>query len=255
MGEFQMIKVGDFRMIIDNCREKGVVRRLWRDAGSKIRLVWTDPPYGVNLASKNARLNRSDRGGRVQRPIVGDDMKPGEVGALFCDALRATAGLTELGVVLYATVPSGRMLPVFIDHLGRAGWTYKSCLVWVKNQLVIGAGDYHWRHESILYGWKEDGAHYFTDDRTQTSVFEVDKPHVSDLHAVMKPVELVGRMIANSSRVGEIIYDPFVGSGTTLVAAHQLGRVGFGCEIDAGYAAVCLQRLSDLGLEPRRIDD
>jgi DNA modification methylase len=217
-------------------------------------MVWSDPPYGVNLASKNARLNRTDRGGRVQRPIVGDDMEPEEVGALFCDALLATKGRTEAGVGLYATVPSGRMLPVFIDYLRRAGWTYKACLVWVKNQFVIGAGDYHWQHESILYGWKEDGAHYFTDDRTQTSIFEVDKPHVSDLHPTTKPVELVARMIANSSRAGEIIYDPFLGSGTTLVAAQQLGRVGRGVEISPEYVAVALERLSTLGLEPKLID-
>jgi DNA modification methylase len=250
----QAWEIGPHRLACGDCREKAVVGRLWRDGGAKLRMVWSDPPYGVNLASKNARLNRTDRGGRVQRPIVGDDMEPEEVGALFCDALLATKGRTEAGVGLYATVPSGRMLPVFIDYLRRAGWTYKACLVWVKNQFVIGAGDYHWQHESILYGWKEDGAHYFTDDRTQTSIFEVDKPHVSDLHPTTKPVELVARMIANSSRAGEIIYDPFLGSGTTLVAAQQLGRVGRGVEISPEYVAVALERLSTLGLEPKLID-
>jgi DNA modification methylase len=250
----QAWQIGPHRLACGDCRDEGTVGRLWRDGRLKVRLMWTDPPYGVNLASKNARLNRTDRGGRVQRPIVGDDMEPEEVGALFCDALLATKGRTEAGVGLYATVPSGRMLPVFIDYLRRAGWTYKACLVWVKNQFVIGAGDYHWQHESILYGWKEDGAHYFTDDRTQTSIFEVDKPHVSDLHPTTKPVELVARMIANSSRAGEIIYDPFLGSGTTLVAAQQLGRVGRGVEISPEYVAVALERLSTLGLEPKLID-
>jgi len=250
----QAWQIGPHRLVCGDCREKAVVGRLWRDGGAKVRLIWTDPPYGVNLASKNARLNRTDRGGRVQRPIVGDDMEPEEVGALFCDALLATKGRTEAGAGLYATVPSGKMLPVFIDYLKRAGWTYKACLVWVKNQFVIGAGDYHWQHESILYAWKEDGAHYFTDDRTQTSIFEVDKPHVSDLHPTTKPVELVAQMIANSSRAGEIVYDPFLGSGTSLVAAHQLGRVGRGVEISPEYVAVALERLSTLGLEPNLID-
>jgi DNA modification methylase len=250
----QAWQIGPHRLVCGDSRDEATVGRLWRDGTPKLRMVWTDPPYGVNLASKNARLNRTDRGGRVQRPIVGDDMAPEEVGALFCDALLATEGRTEAGVVLYATVPSGRMLPVFIDYLRRAGWTYKACLVWVKNQFVIGAGDYHWQHESILYGWKEDGAHYFTDDRTQTSIFEVDKPHVSDLHPTTKPVELVARMVANSSRRGETVYDPFCGSGTTLVACEQLGRVGYGVEVDIGYTAVAIQRLADLGLEPRLID-
>ena len=250
----QAWKIGPHRLVCGDCRQKADVGRLWRDGGPKIRLVCTDPPYGVNLASKNARLNRTDRGGRVQRPIVGDDMRPEEVGALFCDALRATEGRTQTGAAIYTTVPSGKMLPVFIEYLGRAGWTYKACLVWVKNQFVIGAGDYHWQHESILYGWKENGAHYFTDDRSQSSVFAISKPRVSDTHPTTKPVELIARMIANSSRTGEIIFDPFLGSGTTLVAAHQLGRIGFGCEIDAGYAAVCLERLSTMGLEPELID-
>jgi DNA modification methylase len=247
-------QVGPHRLICGDCRDKAVVGRLWRDDGPKLRLLWTDPPYGVNLASKNERLNRTDRGGRVQRPIVGDGLKPEEVGALFRDALLATEGRTETGAGLYATVPPGKMLPVFIEYLERARWTYKACLVWVKNQFVIGAGDYHWQHESILYGWKEDGAHYFTDDRTQTSIFEVAKPHVSDMHPTTKPTELIAQMIVNSSRSGELIYDPFLGSGSTLVAAHQLGRVGRGVEISPEYVAVALERLSLLGLEPSLVD-
>jgi DNA modification methylase len=250
----QAWQIGPHRLVCGDCRDEGTVGRLWRDGRPKLRMVWTDPPYGVNLAAKNTRLNRTDRGGRVQRPIVGDDMGPDEVGALFRDALLATEGRTEAGAGLYATVPSGKMLPVFIEYLEHAGWTYKACLVWVKNQFVIGAGDYHWQHESVLYGWKEDGAHYFTDDRTQTSTFEVAKPHVSDLHPTTKPVGLVARMIANSSRAGEIVYDPFLGSGTSLVAAHQLGRVGRGVEISPEYVAVALERLSTLGLEPKLID-
>jgi DNA modification methylase len=114
--------------------------------------------------------------------------------------------------------------------------------------------DYHHRFELILYGWLSGAAHYFADDRTQDDVLEVDKPHVSDLHPTQKPIELIGRLIANSSRAGELVYDPFFGSGSTLVAAHQLGRIGYGVEIDAGYAAVALQRLAELGLEPKLID-
>jgi DNA modification methylase len=85
-------------------------------------------------------------------------------------------------------------------------------------------------------------------------VFEIDKPHVSEFHPTMKPVELVARMVANSSRLGETVYDPFLGSGSTLVAAHQLGRVGYGVEISPEYLAVALERLSTLGLEPNLID-
>jgi DNA modification methylase len=134
--------------------------------------------------------------------------------------------------------------------MGVGGFVFKHGLVWVKNQFVIGMSDYHYRHEPILYGWLPNGAHYFTPDRAQSSVFEVDKPHVSDLHPTTKPVELVARMVANSSRRDDVVYDPFCGSGTTLVACEQLGRVGYGVEIDPGYVAVTLERLAGMRLKP-----
>jgi DNA modification methylase len=90
----------------------------------------------------------------------------------------------------------------------------------------------------------------FIDDRTQDSVFEIDRPMASELHPTTKPVELIARMVANSSRPAELIYDPFCGSGSTIVTAHQLGRIGCGCELDPGYVAVELERLSLLGLKP-----
>lgn len=135
------------------------------------------------------------------------------------------------------------------------GFSYRHCLVWVKQSFVLGRSDYHYRHEPILYGWREGGAHYFTEDRTQGSVFEVNRPMVSELHPTTKPVELIARMVANSSRPGELVYDPFGGSGSTILAAHQLGRIGYGVEIDPGYVAVTLQRLSMLGLKPQLVED
>jgi DNA modification methylase len=135
------------------------------------------------------------------------------------------------------------------------GFGFRHCLVWVKQSLVLGRGDYHYRHEPILYGWLANGPHYFVDERTHDSVFEVDRPMVSDLHPTTKPVELIAKMIANSSRAGELVYDPFAGSGSTLIAAHQLGRVGFGCELDARYLAVELERFSLLGLKPQLVGE
>jgi DNA modification methylase len=153
------------------------------------------------------------------------------------------------GAVIYATVPSV-FLKYFIQGLEDGGFSYRHCLVWVKQTFVLGRSDYHYRHEPILYGWINNGPHYFIDDRTQDSVFEIDRPLLSELHPTTKPLELIGRMISNSSCPGELIYDPFCGSGSTIVAAHQLGRIGFGCEIDPGYVAVGLERLSMLGLRP-----
>jgi DNA modification methylase len=250
----QVWQMGPHRLVCGDCRENEVVDRLWRDGGSKSRMVWTDPPYGVSYSDKNKFLNRGDRGNRIQTPITNDNLTPAEIEGLFRDALAAVVRHCEPGATCYATVPGGPLQACFIRAFEGAGFTYKHGLVWVKSQFVLGMSDYHFRHEAILYGWLENGSHYWCGDRSQDSVFEINKPHVSDLHPTTKPVELVARMIANSSRAGEIIYDPFCGSGTTLVAAHQLGRVGYAVEISPEYAAVGLQRLADLGLEPKLID-
>lgn len=184
--------------------------------------------------------------------IENDSLKPEEVQALFAGALKAAALHAESGAVIYATVPSV-YLKFFIQGMEDGGFSYKHQLVWVKQSLVMGRSDYHYKHEPVLYGWMESGAHYFTDDRTQHSVFEVDRPSVSDLHPTTKPVELIARMVANSSRAGELIYDPFCGSGSTLLAAHQLDRVGYGVELSPEYVAVILERFSSLGVEARLI--
>jgi len=247
-------QIGPHRLICGDCRDKAVVGRLWRDDGPKARMVWTDPPYGVDYAAKNAFLNRSDRGNRIQAPIENDKLTAGETGIMFKQALAVARQFAEPGAACYATVPSGPLLFYFFQAFTAAGFTFHAQLTWVKHHFVIGMADYHHRYEPILYGWLPDAAHYFVDDRSQDDVFEVDKPHISDLHPTTKPVELVARMVANSSRRGETVYDPFCGSGTTLVACEQLGRIGYGVEIKPGYLAVAIQRLADLGLEPQLID-
>jgi DNA modification methylase len=157
------------------------------------------------------------------------------------------------GAAVYATVPAGPLYTRFIAELEEASFTFKHGLAWVKNQFVIGMSDYHYRHEPILYGWLENGAHLWAGDRSCDSVFEVNKPTSSDMHPTTKPVELIAQMVVNSSNPGDIVYDPFCGSGSTLVAAEQLGRKGYGIEFDPGYVAVALERLSMLGLKPEMV--
>ena len=142
----------------------------------------------------------------------------------------------------------------FIQAFGAAGFSFKHHLVWVKQQMVIGRSDYQYRHEPILYGWLETGPHYFTQDRTQTTVFEINKPASSIFHPTQKPLELIARMVSNSSQPGERVYDPFGGCGSTLLAAHQLGRFGYGVEIEPRYVAVALERFSLLGLKPELVN-
>ena len=195
-----------------DCRDEAAVRRLWGDNGPRLRMIWTDPPYGVDYAAKNAYLNRSDRGNRIQVPIENDKLTAGETGFLFKAALSVAKDWAQAGATVYATVPSGPLIIYFVQALTAAGFTFRAQLAWVKQQFVIGMADYHHRFEPILYGWLPDGAHYFIEDRRQDDVFEIDKPHVNDLHPTTKPVELIARMVRNSSREGELVYDPFCGS-------------------------------------------
>jgi DNA modification methylase len=239
------------RIACGSSTDKAHVARLWATGGPKLRMIWTDPPYGVSYGQKTAWMEEHGSQ-KARRSIANDSLKPEEVQALFAAVLAAVCDRAEPGAAIYATAPSV-YLKYFIQAMENGGFSYKHQLVWIKQSLVMGRSDYHYRHEPILYGWLETGAHYFTDDRTQDSVFEVDRPIVSELHPTMKPVELVAKMVANSSRPGELVYDPFCGSGSTILAAHQLGRIGYGSELDPGYVAVELERLTLLGLKPELV--
>jgi DNA modification methylase len=247
----QLWQAGPHRIISGDSCDKAVVERLWAVNGPPLRMIWTDPPYGVNYGEKTNWVNRHG-GGPGRRLIENDSLKPTELQKLFATALSLAGEHAIPGAVIYATVPSV-FLKYFIQGLEDGGFSYRHCLIWLKQTFVMGRADYHYRHEPILYGWLENGPHYFVDDRTHDSVFEVNRPVVSDLHPTTKPVELIAKMLANSSRSGDLIFDPFAGSGSTIMAAHQLGRVGYGCEIDPGYLAVSLERLSILGLKPRLV--
>jgi DNA modification methylase len=251
----QLWKIGEHRVICGDCSDDAVIGQLWSNGNApRLRMVWTDAPYGVDYAAKTAWMQR--HGAQTERrSIHNDDLAPAQIAHLFSAALANAAARAMPGAAIYASVPAGPLLPVFIAAMEQGGFSYRHCLVWVKQSFVLGRSDYHYRHEPILYGWREDGPHYFIDDRTQDSVFEINRPMVSELHPTQKPLELIARMVANSSRPGELIYDPFCGSGSTLLAAHQLGRIGYGAEIDPGYAAVTLERFSMLGLKPELVQD
>lgn len=145
-------------------------------------------------------------------------------------------------------------------------------IVWVKNSFAFGRSDYHWQHEPCLYGWKDGAAHYFIDDRTQTTVIEdkpdlkkmtkaelidyigdlqssettsvlrEDKPMKNDIHPTMKPLKLISRLVLNSSKPNENVGDFFGGSGSTLMSCEQLGRHCFTCELDPRYADAIINR-------------
>jgi DNA modification methylase len=246
----QLWQAGEHRIVCGDCRDEALLNWLWARSAHRLRLVWTDAPYGVNYGAKTAWMQKHGAQ-RRRASIANDSLKPEEIRKLFGSALTAAAKYAMPGAAVYATVPSGNMLPFFIAGLEDSGFAFKDSLVWIKNSMVLGRGDYHHRFELLLYGWLPNGAHYFIADRTLDSVFEIDRPSASPYHPTTKPIELIARLIMNSSRKGEMVYDPFCGSGTTLLACEQLGRIGFGVELDPRFCAVTLERLSKLGLKPK----
>ena len=242
--------IGKHRLLCgDSTKAEDVARVM---GGEKFRLMWTDPPYGVSYADKNRFLNAVWPANRVEEPIENDHMSEADTEAMLTSVFSVVYQFGTAGASFYVASPPGTLLPHFINAINTSGFQYKHQLIWVKNQFVMGRADYHYRHESILYGWKKDGGHYFVNDHTLDSVFEIDKPRDSNEHPTMKPVELVVPMINNSSKSGELVIDPFCGSGTTLVACEQTHRIGRGIEIEPKYCAVTLERLSLMGLEAKR---
>lgn len=196
--------------------------------GNVMDMVFTDPPYNVDYEGAAGKI-QNDRQ---------------EDGKFYDFLLKAfsnmNAALKEGGAiyVCHADTEGINFRTAFLN----AGFKLAECLVWVKNALVLGRQDYHWRHEPILYGWKKGASHYFVDDRTQDTVWEYDKPTVSKLHPTMKPLELIGKALKNSSRKGEKILDLFGGSGSTMIACEQIDRASYLMELDEKYVDVIVKR-------------
>lgn len=207
--------------------------------GLKASLIWTDPPYGVRYGYK---LKASNPMGYKVRSIEGDDKPPVELEALIRSAYLLAAKHSVSGASLYATCPAGTLLLTAITAFLGSGFDFHWQLVWVKDLFVLSRADYHFRHENVLYGWKPDGTHFFTNDRTQDSIFEIMRPKKSEEHPTMKPVALVEVMIENSSRKNDVVYDPFLGSGTTIIACEKKKRRGVGMEINPHYVDICCRR-------------
>ena len=241
----QIWALGDHRVACGDCTDRDVVEGVMR--GGMANLFLTDPPYGVSYADKNAFLNTLAKGNAVQKRIENDHQSMDDMKALWYQAAKNACDFSNDTASYYWFACQGgdQMMMMMTMMIGDAGWKVRHELIWVKNNHVLGRSDYQYKHEPILYGWKRKGTHKWFGG-FQTSVLEFDKPTKSNLHPTTKPVELVEFLIKNSTQVKDTVYDPFLGSGTTLIAAHQLKRRCYGIELDPGYVAVTLQRFLDL---------
>jgi len=250
----QLWEIGEHRIICGDCTDADAIASMMQ--GERATLLFSDPPYGVDIGEKNRMLNAVQPSGRRLEDLSGDVLGESDLRDLLLRAyILAREQIMADNCSYFVCAPQGGSLGLMMMMMMRdAGLPVRHVLIWVKNAPTFSLGrlDYEYQHEPILFGWKK------THKRRKSgmflsSIWRVDKPRASPEHSTTKPVELPANAIANHTVPGDVVCDNFLGSGTTLIACEQTGRKGRGIEIDPGYVAVSLERLSALGLEPQLV--
>lgn len=256
--EGDIYALGRHRLICGDSTDPQIIDILC--GSTVVDLYLTDPPYNVDYEGSNGKK------------IANDKMSDGNFQEFLFDAFSVANEHLKQGGAFYIWHADSEGYN-FRTAAKRVGWTIRQCLIWNKNSLVLGRQDYQWKHEPCLYGWKDGGAHYFVNNRSLTTVIEQpidldamtkdemkkllasmlggdvpttvideNKPLRNADHPTMKPLKLMGRCVKNSTRPGEVVLDSFGGSGSTLMACEQLGRVCFTVELDPHYVDVIIKR-------------
>jgi len=230
-----LFEIGEHRLLCGDSTDSDSVAKLMN--GEKADMVFTDPPYNVDYGA-------NDNPRHKQRTIKNDKMGVDDWNQFVIGYMNSIFQMTDGNIYISMSDKElGHMQSTFRE----CGGKWASFIVWVKDRLVLSPKDYHSRHETILYGWKEgvkDRLRVL--DRTQDDVWEIKRPGNSEEHPTMKPIALMERAINNSSKVGWIVGDLFLGSGSTMVASHQLKRKCYGMELDPKYCDVIVRRMLKL---------
>lgn len=225
-----VFEIGEHRLMCGDSTDQEMVATLMNN--NLADMVVTDPPYNVDYTGKTKEALK----------IQNDKKSNNEFYEFLYNAFMSLSKNIKRGgsaYVFHADSEGLNFRKAFIE----AGFLMKQCLIWEKNSLVMGRQDYQWMHEPILYGWLDGSAHSWYSDRKQTTLLKFDRPSASREHPTMKPVSIVAYLIKNSSKQDDIVLDTFLGSGTTMVASHQLGRKCYGMELDPKYCKVIIDRI------------
>lgn len=225
-----LFEIGPHRLLCGDSTQTDTFAKLFENQLAD--LVVTDPPYNVAYEGKT----------KDALTIQNDSMSDDSFYQFLYDFYTALGTYTKAGGAWYVWHADSEGAN-FRSAMKNAGIMVKQCLIWVKSSMVMGRQDYQWRHEPCLYGWKEGAAHGWYSDRKQTTILEFDRPNRNAEHPTMKPIGLIAYQIGNSSKQGDIVADGFGGSGTTMIAAHQLNRKGYLVEFDPKYCQVIVDRM------------
>ena len=239
----QVWQLGEHRIICGNSTSAQVVTKLL--GSDKPHLMVTDPPYGVEYDSswrEDAMPEKNTPNGA--RGKVSNDDK-----ADWTEAWKLFDG--DVAYVWHA----GNKAHTVAESLIASDLLIRAQIIWAKHQFVIGRGDYHPHHEPCWYAVRKGRVGHYNGDRTQSTLWEIDKPKKSETgHSTQKPIECMERPIRNNSKPGDLIYEPFSGSGTTIIACERTGRKCRAIELNPAYVAVAIQRWADAtGKEPRKL--
>ncbi|HFR3403916.1 TPA: site-specific DNA-methyltransferase [Streptococcus suis] len=219
-------QLGKHRVICGDSTKAEIYDQLLGD--KKANLVVTDPPYNVDVEETAGK-------------ILNDNMPDSDFYQFLFDMFSQVEKHMETDASIYVFHADTEGLN-FRKAFKEAGFYLSGCCIWKKNSLVLGRSPYQWQHEPCLFGWKQKGKHQWFSDRKQTTIWEYDRPKSSKDHPTMKPIPLMAYPIQNSSMRGTLVLDPFLGSGSTLMAADQTGRVCYGIELDEKFVDVIVKR-------------
>lgn len=231
LGDIWMI--GRHKLMCGDATSEDVLKRLM--GGDKVDMYLTDPPYNVAYEGKT----------EDKLTIQNDSMEDSAFYQFLVDSFVAADSVMNEGAAFYVWHADSEGYN-FRGACRAVEWELRECLIWNKNTMVLGRQDYQWKHEPCLYGWKGGAAHNWYGDRKQTTVIDMNKPNRNAEHPTMKPVQLFAYLMENSSKPGDIILDSFCGSGTTLIACEQMGRVARVLELDPKYCDVIIKRYINL---------
>lgn len=217
------------RLICGDSTDNNITRIVMN--GELANLLLTDPPYNVSYVGRTREMLK----------ITNDDMPDNEFIEFLRNAFTTAAMNMKSGASFYIWHADSKGYE-YRCACHDAGLKVRQCLIWNKDIMVMGRQDYQWKHEPCLYGWIDGESHTWYGDRKQTTVLDFNRPVSSKEHPTMKPVELFAYLIENSTKKGDIILDPFLGSGTSIIAAEKLGRTCYGVEIDPHYCDIIVSR-------------